>query len=86
MIPPPTISPHGKAIARLLADWASPAPGVTIYFFGSRVRGDHGPASDVDVCIQFGQVGQNGYRLARAQRGRGLRDHQPASAQQVENS
>ena len=58
MIPPPTISPHGKAIARLLADWASPAPGVTIYFFGSRVRGDHGPASDVDVCIQFGQVGQ----------------------------
>lgn len=38
-------------LARILADWAEPAPGFEIYLFGSRVRGDHGANSDVDVVI-----------------------------------
>jgi predicted nucleotidyltransferase len=37
----------------VLADWVAPAPSVTIYLFGSRVRGDHRPDSDVDVVIDF---------------------------------
>ena len=55
MIPPPTLSDDLKDIARLLAAWAAPAPGVTVYLFGSRVRGDHKPTSDVDICIQWGK-------------------------------
>jgi predicted nucleotidyltransferase len=40
------------ALAGLLADWITPAPGVTaVYLFGSRVRGDHRPDSDVDVRL-----------------------------------
>ena len=38
-------------LARILADWVEPAPGFRIYLFGSRVRGDHRPNSDVDVVI-----------------------------------
>jgi predicted nucleotidyltransferase len=40
-------------LARVLADWAAPASGATIYLYGSRVRGDHRPDSDVDVCLDF---------------------------------
>jgi predicted nucleotidyltransferase len=39
-------------LAEILADWIKPAPGVpAIYLFGSRVRGDHRPDSDVDVRL-----------------------------------
>jgi Polymerase beta, Nucleotidyltransferase len=39
-------------LAEILADWIEPAPGVpAIYLFGSRVRGDHRPDSDVDVRL-----------------------------------
>jgi predicted nucleotidyltransferase len=38
----------------VLADWAAPAPGVMVYVFGSRVRGDHESDSDVDVCFKSG--------------------------------
>jgi Nucleotidyltransferase domain len=39
-------------LAQVLADWVAEAPGVPrIYLFGSRVRGDHRPDSDVDVRI-----------------------------------
>lgn len=38
-------------LARILADWVEEAPGFEIYLFGSRVRGDHRPNSDVDVVI-----------------------------------
>lgn len=38
-------------LAGILADWVEPAPGFDIFLFGSRVRGDHGPTSDVDVVI-----------------------------------
>jgi hypothetical protein len=39
-------------LARKLADWAAPATGTTVYVYGSRVRGDHGSNSDVDLCIE----------------------------------
>jgi predicted nucleotidyltransferase len=40
-----------KAVADTLARWLEPAGGFTAYLFGSRVRGDHRPDSDVDVRI-----------------------------------
>lgn len=43
-------------LARILADWVSPAPSITIYLFGSRVRGDHRPDSDVDVLIDISRA------------------------------
>jgi hypothetical protein len=46
-----TASDELKAVAERLADWVEPAPGVTVYLFGSRVRGDHQPNSDVDVRL-----------------------------------
>jgi predicted nucleotidyltransferase len=39
-------------LAEILAKWADGAPGVKeVYLFGSRVRGDHRPDSDVDVRL-----------------------------------
>ena len=41
-----------RELADILADWIEPAPDVPeIYFFGSRVRGDARPDSDVDVRL-----------------------------------
>jgi len=41
-----------RALAEILADWMEPAPGIpAVYLFGSRVRGDHRPDSDVDVRL-----------------------------------
>jgi hypothetical protein len=48
------VSDELKKLAHVLADWAAPAPGFTVYLFGSRVRDDHKPTSDVDVCFQWG--------------------------------
>jgi hypothetical protein len=53
------ISEDLKTLARILADWSAPAPGVMLYVYGSRVRGDHRPDSDVDVCIEWGAVGDH---------------------------
>jgi predicted nucleotidyltransferase len=36
----------------VLSEWASGAP-VTVYLYGSRVRGDHRPDSDVDLYVQY---------------------------------
>jgi hypothetical protein len=36
-----------KSLASILADWAAPAPGISVHLFGSRVRGDHNPDADV---------------------------------------
>ena len=47
------VTPELVDLARKLADWAAPATGTTIYLYGSRVRGDHGPNSDVDLWIEF---------------------------------
>ena len=38
-------------LARILADWIAAAPSYKIYLFGSRVRGDHRPTSDVDIVL-----------------------------------
>lgn len=38
----------------ILAAWAN-APGVTVYLFGSRVRGDHRPDSDVDIHVHWNE-------------------------------
>ena len=41
-----------KALAAILDNWIAPAPAVpSVYLFGSRVRGDHRPDSDVDVRL-----------------------------------
>jgi predicted nucleotidyltransferase len=40
------------ALAEVIATWLDGAPGVpVVYLFGSRVRGDHGPNSDVDFRL-----------------------------------
>jgi predicted nucleotidyltransferase len=43
--------PEGlPALARIFDEWIAPAPGVNaVYLFGSRIRGDHRPDSDIDV-------------------------------------
>jgi predicted nucleotidyltransferase len=46
-----------KQLARTLADWAADKS-VTVFLFGSRVRGDHRPDSDVDVFVQFGAMSE----------------------------
>jgi predicted nucleotidyltransferase len=39
-------------LAEILASWVDPVGGVPeLYLFGSRVRGDHRPDSDVDVRL-----------------------------------
>jgi predicted nucleotidyltransferase len=41
-----------QQLAETLARWADEAPGVpAVYLFGSRVRGDHRPDSDIDVRL-----------------------------------
>jgi predicted nucleotidyltransferase len=46
------MNPDLPALASILADWLEPAPKVpTVYLFGSRVRGDHRPDSDIDVRL-----------------------------------
>jgi predicted nucleotidyltransferase len=41
-----------QALAEILAQWVDAVPGIpAIYLFGSRVRGDHRPDSDVDVRV-----------------------------------
>jgi predicted nucleotidyltransferase len=47
------VSDELKRLAAVLADWASAAPSARVYLFGSRVRGDHKPTSDVDVFVDF---------------------------------
>ena len=41
-----------RTLAEILADWIEPAPSIpAVYLFGSRVRGDHRPDSDVDIRL-----------------------------------
>ena len=40
-------------LASVIADWASEARRAEVYLYGSRVRGDHEPDSDVDLCFAF---------------------------------
>jgi predicted nucleotidyltransferase len=39
--------------ANVIADWAENLPLKRVYIFGSRVRGDAAPDSDIDVAIEF---------------------------------
>jgi predicted nucleotidyltransferase len=48
-------SPHHHYIAKVLADWSA-GRDLSIILFGSRVRGDHRPDSDVDVLIAWNFV------------------------------
>jgi predicted nucleotidyltransferase len=52
-------------LAKTLADWADEFSVIeTVFLFGSRVRGDHRPDSDVDVRIIFTQeLATDGMRL-----------------------
>jgi hypothetical protein len=44
-----------EALAKAVADWAACAPlTVSIFVFGSRVRGDHGPDGYVELSIDCG--------------------------------
>src|ERR1700690_718740 len=46
------MNPVLASLANILADWLEPAPNIpAVYLFGSRVRGDHRPDSDVDVRL-----------------------------------
>jgi Nucleotidyltransferase domain len=40
-----------KSLASILADWAAPAPRISVHLFGSRVRGDHNPDADVRSAL-----------------------------------
>jgi predicted nucleotidyltransferase len=40
-------------LARILAEWTTGRQ-LTLYLYGSRVRGDHRPDSDVDIHIKWG--------------------------------
>jgi predicted nucleotidyltransferase len=41
------------SLLETLSSWAS-VPGVKVYLYGSRARGDNRPDSDVDVYVEFG--------------------------------
>ena len=46
---PPSLS----GLIRVVADWADGCPGIKrVFLFGSRVRGDHRPDSDLDLAIE----------------------------------
>jgi predicted nucleotidyltransferase len=46
------MNPDLPRLADILADWLEQAPNIpAIYLFGSCVRGDHKPDSDVDVRL-----------------------------------
>jgi predicted nucleotidyltransferase len=51
-----TVAQELRDLAAVLADWCTPAPAATLFLFGSRVRGDHRPDSDVDVSIAWGRI------------------------------
>jgi predicted nucleotidyltransferase len=43
-----------RALAEVPVDWIAPAPSIpAVYLFGSRVRGDYRPDSDVDVRLEW---------------------------------
>lgn len=47
-----------RALAEAVADWVDDVPGISsVYLFGSRVRGDHRPDSDVDLRLYLDEWG-----------------------------
>lgn len=47
------ISDDLRKLAAALADWAAERPGYTVYLFGSFVRDDNHPGSDVDIYMHL---------------------------------
>jgi predicted nucleotidyltransferase len=47
------VDPELARLASVIADWASEVRRAEVYLYGSRVRGDHEPDSDVDLCFAF---------------------------------
>src|SRR5262245_66417182 len=47
------VNPELVRLASVVADWASEARLAEVYLYGSRVRGDHEPNCDVDLCFAF---------------------------------
>ena len=43
------------SLMEVISTWSRPAKGFHFYVFGSRVRGDHKPGSDVDLHFRFDQ-------------------------------
>lgn len=41
-------------LMKLIAEWSNTAKGLSFYLYGSRVRGDHRPDSDVDLHVRIG--------------------------------
>ena len=52
-----------KRIARILNEWATELPIRRVIVFGSRVRGDHRPDSDLDLAIDFASMPDHGDSL-----------------------
>jgi hypothetical protein len=74
-----------KKLARTLADWAA-GKSITVFLFGSRVRGDHRPDSDVDIFVQGGaMIPETAVWLDSAECG-GFCQPQSQAAGPVENS
>jgi predicted nucleotidyltransferase len=48
------ISSELDRLVTILVDWAAPATSATVYLYGSRVRGEHRPNSDVDIAVDWG--------------------------------
>jgi predicted nucleotidyltransferase len=75
-----------QELMNILAEWAAGAP-ITIYVYGSRVRGDHRPDSDVDLYAEYidGQkdAGDEWYEGQRAADYAELRKHLPWPFPQV---
>ena len=45
-----------KSLANVIAQWADQRPAIEqVYIFGSRVRGDARPDSDLDIAVEFVQ-------------------------------
>jgi predicted nucleotidyltransferase len=42
-----------ERLAKIIAEWAETLPIKRAYIFGSQVRGDNAPGSDLDVAIEF---------------------------------
>jgi hypothetical protein len=63
VVVPAHASDELRKVTAVLADWAEDAPSYTIYVFGSRVRGDHQPNSDLDIYLWLS--GKADYRTTR---------------------
>jgi predicted nucleotidyltransferase len=48
-----------ERLANIIAEWAEPLPIERVYIFGSQVRGDNKPSSDLDVAIEYSPTPTN---------------------------